>query len=276
MIANGLAAYDEAVRKEWDRIKIEPEKWRCSPWGDLGGGFWAVAIRDSDVLWYNDIEGGFNVSSFSRRGVIDEYHCDQTEFTEILEGFAQAHSDRAWSALAPGGVPAEVLGAGTIIRRQTTYLDLCARTGRSCRVHYRDKVEFAFRELDYPSIVLVDDHPLLMDYTEPGCALYIAGERSERRGIVARIEQVIHDATQGWRALRDYRHLAAVHDLVRDGYGLFMNGPQPLCQAVAEVLEAADLRCSMLAGAAPRTENRALILGESYVIAREFAFELRT
>ena len=81
VIANGLAAYDEAVRNEWDRIKIEPEKWRCSPWGDQGGGFWAVALRGSEVLWYNDIEEGFNVSSFSRHGVIDEYYCDQTEFT---------------------------------------------------------------------------------------------------------------------------------------------------------------------------------------------------
>jgi hypothetical protein len=172
-------------------------------------------------------------------------------------------------------VAREVLGAGTITRRQTTYLDLRARAGPACRVHFRDKVELAIGELDYPSVVLVDDHPLLTDYTEPGCALYIAGEQSERRGVVAQVERVIRDATQGWRALRDYRRLAEVHDVVRAGHGLFMNGPQPVCQAVAEVLEAADLRCSTLAGAAPRGVYRALILGRSYVIARTFAFELR-
>lgn len=276
MIADGLAAYDEDVRKEWDRIKIEPEKWRCSPWGDAGGGFWVVAIRDSEVLWYNDIEQGFNVSPFSQHGVIDEYYCDQTAFSEILEHFAQAQSDRAWSALVPGDIPAEVLGAGTIIHRQTTYLDLRAWTGRTCRVHFRDKVEFAFRELDYPSVVLVDNHPLLMDYTQPSCVLYIAGERSERSGVVAQIAQAIHDATQGWRALADYTHHAHADSLVRDGYGLFMNGPRHICEVVAGVLEAADLRCSILGRATETSENRVLLLGESYVIAREFAFELRT
>ena len=60
-------------------VAIEPERWRQSPWGDESGGFWAVAVDADQVLWFNDIEEGFNVSRFSERGTIPEreYWCNQ-------------------------------------------------------------------------------------------------------------------------------------------------------------------------------------------------------
>src|SRR5690242_730145 len=95
MIATALAEYDDAVRAEWGRIHIEPEKWRCSPWGDQSGGFWAVAIDKGRVLWFNDIEEGFNWSRYSSPGTIDEYLCAQNEFTEVVERIAQSISQVA-------------------------------------------------------------------------------------------------------------------------------------------------------------------------------------
>lgn len=65
--------------KLWEAIKITPEKWQQSPYGDLGGGFWAVAIIGRLVVWFNDIEDGFNVSHYSKYGVIDQYWCNQDE-----------------------------------------------------------------------------------------------------------------------------------------------------------------------------------------------------
>lgn len=61
------------------RAKIPPVKWRLTPWGDEGGGFWAVAVHLDRVLWYNDIEDGFNVSHFEIQGDIPshEYWCNQ-------------------------------------------------------------------------------------------------------------------------------------------------------------------------------------------------------
>jgi hypothetical protein len=64
-------------------------KWRCSPFGDDSGGFWAVAVDGERVLWFNDIEDGFNWSRCTVRGRIDEYLCDQREFGPILETIAQ-------------------------------------------------------------------------------------------------------------------------------------------------------------------------------------------
>jgi hypothetical protein len=57
-----------------------------------GGGFWVIAVIRDKVLWYNDIEGGFNVSRFDRYGTIpsDEYRSNQDTLTlalrELLQG----------------------------------------------------------------------------------------------------------------------------------------------------------------------------------------------
>ncbi|MBV9772525.1 MAG: hypothetical protein JO040_01160 [Gemmatimonadetes bacterium] len=68
------------------RAAIPLEKWRLSPHGDRGGGFWAVAVHEKNVLWYNDIEHGFNVSCFVRWGEIpeDEYWCNQDRLARAL------------------------------------------------------------------------------------------------------------------------------------------------------------------------------------------------
>ena len=63
----------------WSEIQIAPEKWALSPWGDLGGGFWAIGVNDDIVVWFNDIEEGFNWSRYSKRGVIGDYWCNQDE-----------------------------------------------------------------------------------------------------------------------------------------------------------------------------------------------------
>jgi hypothetical protein len=74
-----LADCSDTQRDFFARVRIQPAKWRLSPWGDAGGGFWAVAAHGDRVLWYNDIEEGFNVSRFEVRGQIldDEYWCNQ-------------------------------------------------------------------------------------------------------------------------------------------------------------------------------------------------------
>ena len=64
-------------RRLWERIRIEPEKWELHPWGDKGGGFWVVAILGRTVIYFNDIEDGFNRSTYSKYGKIRRYFCNQ-------------------------------------------------------------------------------------------------------------------------------------------------------------------------------------------------------
>ena len=69
----------------WEYIKITPEKWVEKTMGELGEGFWIVAIFGKSVIYYNDIEEGYNVSSFTNYGEIDEYAVNQFELYEVIE-----------------------------------------------------------------------------------------------------------------------------------------------------------------------------------------------
>jgi len=65
-------------KRVWEVIKILPEKWQEKTYGDFGGGFWVVAIIGNSVIWFNDIEDGYNQSVYTKYGHIDKYWCDQS------------------------------------------------------------------------------------------------------------------------------------------------------------------------------------------------------
>lgn len=75
---------EPAVRRLWALIQIEPAKWQQHPWGNEGGGFWVVGLLGRQVLWYNDIEDGFNISRYTTFGTIDEYWCNQDELHHVM------------------------------------------------------------------------------------------------------------------------------------------------------------------------------------------------
>lgn len=68
----------------WNLINISPEKWKEPKFGNEGGGFWVIAILGRKVIWYNDIEEGFNISNYTKYGIIDEYYCNQEELNESV------------------------------------------------------------------------------------------------------------------------------------------------------------------------------------------------
>ncbi len=90
LIAKDLVDTIAEDRDLFSRVAIEPVKWQLSPWGDLGGGFWVVAVMEDRVLWYNDIEDGFNVSRFVTLGTIPstEYWCNQSKLGSALPALA--------------------------------------------------------------------------------------------------------------------------------------------------------------------------------------------
>jgi len=67
------------ILRLWEAIKIIPEKWKEETYGTVGGGFWVVAIIGSRAIWLNDIEDGFNCSSYIVTGKLSEYFCNQDE-----------------------------------------------------------------------------------------------------------------------------------------------------------------------------------------------------
>lgn len=79
LILQGELELNDEQSNFWDLIKIEPEKWKEKKYGTEGGGFWVVAIFGKQVIWYNDIEEGFNTSTYKNYGEIEEYWCSQSE-----------------------------------------------------------------------------------------------------------------------------------------------------------------------------------------------------
>jgi len=73
----------------WDLIKIYPEKWDEPHYGKEGNGFWIVAIIGNRVIWYNDIEEGFNVSHYKKYGEINGYYCNQDELIWAIQNLFQ-------------------------------------------------------------------------------------------------------------------------------------------------------------------------------------------
>jgi hypothetical protein len=68
----------------WELIKIEPKKWVEKKYGNEGGGFWVVGICGTRIIWYNDIEDGFNISEYKKYGQIEEYFCNQDELSWVV------------------------------------------------------------------------------------------------------------------------------------------------------------------------------------------------
>lgn len=82
-----------AQRLLWKAIRIEPQKWALHPYGDLGGGFWAVALLGQTVVWFNDIEDGFNRSHYTNHGSIGTYWCNQDQLEQTIQHLLNAIAD---------------------------------------------------------------------------------------------------------------------------------------------------------------------------------------
>ncbi|WP_230141937.1 hypothetical protein [Pedobacter sp. Bi36] len=72
-ISRGESKLEGEPLNFWNLIKIVPQKWQEKEYGKEAGGFWVVAIFGNAVVFYNDIEDGFNISPYAAYGQISEY-----------------------------------------------------------------------------------------------------------------------------------------------------------------------------------------------------------
>lgn len=80
----------ENQKQFWTSISIVPSKWEEREFGEDGNGFWVVGIYEDRIVWYNDIEEGFNISDFSQPGIINEYGAEQDELQTAIEKIRNA------------------------------------------------------------------------------------------------------------------------------------------------------------------------------------------
>lgn len=69
----------------WEVVRIPPQKWAEPSYGQTGGGFWAVAVIGATVVWFNDLEHGFNRSRYATFGTIDGFWCNQDDLEIALQ-----------------------------------------------------------------------------------------------------------------------------------------------------------------------------------------------
>lgn len=79
LIDSACVRMNAEQRRVWEKIRVDPVKWSQDPWGNEGKGFWVVALIGQHVVWYNDIEDGFNLSAYESHGTIEEYWCNQDQ-----------------------------------------------------------------------------------------------------------------------------------------------------------------------------------------------------
>ncbi len=85
MINKSYGRMTAQQKRLWEVIKVDPVKWQQHPNGDEGKGFWVVAILGKTVVWFNDIEEGFNFSVYTEFGRINEYWCNQDELEHAIQ-----------------------------------------------------------------------------------------------------------------------------------------------------------------------------------------------
>lgn len=85
-ILRGESELENELLNFWNLIKIAPQKWQEKEfgYGDEGGGFWVVAVFGTEVIYFNDIEEGFNISGYETYGEIKEYGSDQDELNWVI------------------------------------------------------------------------------------------------------------------------------------------------------------------------------------------------
>ena len=83
LINKGCRNMSFPQRRLWETIRIDPVKWHSDSKWDDGSGFWVVAIFGQRVIWYNEIEEGFNTSTYDEFGKIRDfgYNQDELEWT---------------------------------------------------------------------------------------------------------------------------------------------------------------------------------------------------
>lgn len=102
LIAEAVSVMEPQPRRLWDVIRVPPVKWALHPWGDCGGGFWIVGILGTQVVWYNDIEHGFNISRYDAPGLIADYWCNQDELQHTMHALlCQIETGQALGRFGP-------------------------------------------------------------------------------------------------------------------------------------------------------------------------------
>jgi hypothetical protein len=160
-----------------------------------------------------------------------------------------------------------------IATRQTTYWEFLS-SSKSFRVHFVDKYEHHFSDDEFPMFEIVTSHPVLVDYQFPRQAFYISSSPQNPQGLFEQVAATIAAQVSPWRSSSAYFNQDAdALAILTGGHGLLLRGPAPLVDLVSHQLAEAGVAWRALPESPPRWPMKALIAGNSFVVAKEFRVE---
>jgi hypothetical protein len=83
LVSRQLTECEPGLRKVFEQYRVEPYRAPFASEGALESAF-VVAKRGNDVLYFEDVEEGFNTSPLSKDGRILEHWCNQDELKFAL------------------------------------------------------------------------------------------------------------------------------------------------------------------------------------------------
>lgn len=122
-----------------------------------------------------------------------------------------------------------------------------------------------------------DDHPALLQYTEPFENLYFSARARQPEKLLGKLWAAHHSATDDWIEFGEYLNSSlVVADLIRSDCGLLANGPSFLIEAYAAVLEAEKMEPRRVASESGTyvPDAEMIHFGNSFVIASSFSAKL--
>jgi len=165
---------------------------------------------------------------------------------------------------------------GEIVRTQTTYLDVVcsfppeSSLSQKYRIHYRGKREFSLDKGDFISLQLLDNHPLLLEYTEPFIAVQLISSVSDKQLFREELEYEINQVFGGWRSVEEYNFIP-LDKFLEESYGILIEAPKSFAEAVMRAAERSGVKLTMLERHEPKgIFPRVLFLDERYIIADDF------
>ena len=132
------------------------------------------------------------------------------------------------------------------------------------------------------SVALTTDHPLLLPYTQPRAELAFRGHAPDPRAVVGDLWEAHRAATGAWYPFEWFFNRGLpLAELLATGGGVLAEGPRPVLDAYAAAVAAHSVESSILAERPPLRwldgawqpepgRLRALVIGDSYVVAADF------
>lgn len=121
-------------------------------------------------------------------------------------------------------------------------------------------------------IHLENDNPLLWQFNDIQCDLYVSGQPKQFEKLIVELLEC-HDSLFGQYYPFDLHSIG----ILKNGHGLFKKGSKKILTQLADILNENGIKTSVISEQSPQKEAqdlKILFIGYSYIIANKFDFEI--